>query len=189
MPRVPGPSPRRQSTPAGALARDLASIAIAAGLGLAVAGCERREPPMPDASPSVALPELPAPAGSASAAGEPSPPAPPAPDSAFLPQTHDVPHAEGPAFEARRDALWQAIVTDDPERAKPFFFPLGAYEQVKDVTNPAADWRHRLVAAYEHDIHALHARLGVHATDAKFLGLDVPEARARWVEPGEEWNK
>ena len=25
--------------------------------------------------------------------------------------------------------------------------------------------------------------------DAKFVGLDVPEARARWVEPGEEWNK
>jgi hypothetical protein len=187
MPRPPGPSSRQQS----ALARDLASIAIAVGIGLAVVGCERREPPMPDASPSVALPEVPAPAGPASAAGDPSLPAPPAPDSdsAFLPQTHDVPHAEGPAFEARRDALWQAIVTDDPERAKPFFFPLGAYQQVKDVTNPAADWRHRLVAAYEHDIHALHARLGAHATDAKFLGLDVPEARARWIEPGEEWNK
>jgi hypothetical protein len=72
-----------------------------------------------------------------------------------------------------------------------FFFPLGAYEQVKDVASPSADWKHRLVAAYAHDIHALHGRLDAAdgATPARLLGLDVPEARARWVEPGEEYNK
>jgi hypothetical protein len=127
------------------------------------------------------------PLGSADAAGPMA--AAPASDSASMPQTHDVPRADGPAFDSRRDALWQAIVTDDAERAMPFFFPQGAYQQVKDVTNPAADWRHRLVSAYQRDIHALHARLGAAPGDAKFLGLDVPEARARWVEPGEEWNK
>ena len=42
----------------------------------------------------------------------------------------------------------------------PFFFPVGAYQQVKDVSDPASDWKRRLVAAYAHDIHALHARLG-----------------------------
>jgi hypothetical protein len=71
----------------------------------------------------------------------------------------------------------------------PFFFPLGAYQQVKDVTNPAADWRRRLVSAYERDIHALHAKLGADAADAQLVALDVPMPRARWVEPGEEWNK
>jgi hypothetical protein len=144
---------------------------------------------MPDASPSVALPELPAP----TASGSPGAPAVaaevPAPDQASLPQTRDNPHADGPAFEARRDALWQAIVNDDPDQAMPFFFPLGAYRQVKDVTDPAADWKHRLVAAYRRDIHALHARLGATPGDARFLGFDVPAAHARWVEPGEEWNK
>jgi hypothetical protein len=85
--------------------------------------------------------------------------------------------------------LWAAIVKDEPGLAMPFFFPLDAYEQVKDVADPSADWKHRLVAAYERDIHALHARLGAQAATAHFLGLEVPEARARWVEPGEEWNK
>jgi hypothetical protein len=97
-------------------------------------------------------------------------------------------------------ALGEAIVRDDPERAMAFFFPLGAYEQVKDIGSPAIDWKRRLVAAYVRDIHALHARLAEaqalrdgppedSGTGARLLGLDVPDARARWVEPGEEYNK
>jgi hypothetical protein len=171
----------------------LTSIALLATSSLGASGCERRDPPAPAISPSVAFAERPAPSALGDPTGnstaEGAQPAAPATDSASLPQTHDVPHAEGASFEARRDALWQAIVTDDPQRAMSFFFPLGAYEQVKDVTNPAADWKHRLVAAYERDIHALHARLGAGAQDAKLVGFDIPEARVRWVEPGEEWNK
>ena len=110
-------------------------------------------------------------------------------DSASLPQTHDEPAASGPALEARVQALWDGIVADDPDRAMAFFFPLGAYRQVKDVPDPAADWKRRLVAAYAQDVHALHARLGGDAASAKLLGLDVPQARARWVDPGEEYNK
>jgi hypothetical protein len=71
----------------------------------------------------------------------------------------------------------------------PFFFPVGAYEQVKDIGNPASDWKHRLVAAYARDIHALHAHLGDQAASATLAGLDVPESRGRWVDPGEEYNK
>jgi hypothetical protein len=165
----------------------LLSVSFALGL----LGCSHVDPPAPDASPSVALPEPPVAQASGSSAGSPaaSEPPLPGPDPASLPQTHDVPHAEGAAFDARCQSLWEAIVSDDPDRAMPFFFPLGAYRQVKDVPNPAADWNHRLVAAYRHDIHALHARLGADAGDAKLLGFDVPSARARWVEPGEEWNK
>ncbi len=110
-------------------------------------------------------------------------------DPSTLPQTRDVPSASSPAFAARAAALWDAIASDDPSKAMPFFFPLGAYMQVKDVGDPAADWKHRLVAAYQRDIHALHAHLGDAAARATFDGLDVPSARARWVEPGEEWNK
>jgi hypothetical protein len=100
-----------------------------------------------------------------------------------------MPSATGPALDGRVAALWNGIVNDDPDRGAPFFFPLGAYQQVKDVADPAADWRRRLLAAYAHDIHELHARLGVAAPTGKLLGLDVPQERARWVEPGEEWNK
>ena len=166
------------------------SFLAALALAFAFVGCSRREPPAPGVAPSVALPELPAPSAAASASDPAAKVASmPSPDSASLPQTHEVPHAQSPTFEARRDALWQAIVNDDPEQAMPFFFPVGAYQQVKDVANPAADWKHRLVAAYQRDIHVLHGRLGAAPADATLLGLDVPEARARWVEPGEEWNK
>jgi len=106
-----------------------------------------------------------------------------------LPQTHDRPQASGAAFDARVAALWAGIVADDPEKAMSFFFPLDAYRQVKDVPDPASDWKHRLVAAYAHDVHALHARLRDDGDRASLVGLDVPDARARWVEPGEESNR
>jgi hypothetical protein len=71
----------------------------------------------------------------------------------------------------------------------PFFFPLTAYAQVKAIANPAADWKARLVAHYARDIHALHAKLGPNAARAHFVAADVPMDRARWVEPGEEYNR
>jgi hypothetical protein len=165
---------------------------------LAGGACTRAEPPAPDGAPSVALPELVPPAPSAGTATAPSPaPAPisssadsaASADPATLPQTRDQPLASGPAFEARVAALWAGIVNDDPDRALSFFFPLAAYQQVKDIGDPASDWKHRLVAAYSHDIHALHARLGTDSSSATFDRIEVPEPRARWVEPGEEYNK
>jgi hypothetical protein len=152
--------------------------------------CRRGEPPTPDASPSIALPEVPAPMTLAGPTdGSPSSSSATTTEAALLPQTHALPLASGAAFDARVRALWDAIVADDPSAAMTFFFPLGAYEQVKDVSNPAADWRQRLVAAYRRDIDSLHARLGPDADRARLVALDVPESRARWVEPGEEWNK
>ena len=99
------------------------------------------------------------------------------------------PAAEGPAFEARVRALWDAIVRDEPDLAAPFFFPLKAYEQVKAIPHPASDWRHRLFAAYARDIHAAHRRLGARAGEAKLVRLEVPPGGGRWVEPDEETNK
>ena len=142
----------------------------------------------------MALPEAPAPAASpaSSAQGGAAPPLDAltaAVDPATLPQTRDRPAASGAAFDARVAALWAGIVEDDPDRAMPFFFPLAAYQQVKDVADPGSDWKRRLVAAYAHDVHALHARLGDRAHDAKLADLEVIDARARWVDPGEEYNK
>jgi hypothetical protein len=111
------------------------------------------------------------------------------PDPQFLPQTEDKPSASSARFTAGAAALGQAIVTDNPDVAMPFFFPLGAYQQVKAITNPESDWRTRLVAAYAEDIHALHNRLGSRASAAQFTGIDVPDGQATWVQPGEEYNK
>jgi hypothetical protein len=45
------------------------------------------------------------------------------------------------------------------------------------------------VAAYVRDIHTYHAKLGADASRAQLKSYDVPMAQARWVEPGEEYNK
>jgi len=171
-----------------------ARAAIAAGILAVTGACARHDPPAPDVSPSVALPEAPPTPSGMAATAAPSLAPPPlpsasAPDPSLLPQTHDHPLASGAAFEARVAALWAGVVADDPEKAMPFFFPLGAYQQVKDVSDPATDWKRRLVAAYGRDVHALHARLGTDGARATFAGLEVPDAHARWVDPGEEYNK
>lgn len=138
------------------------------------------------------------PQGSGIASIEPLPPPPPSlvivdaseeeafVDPATLPQTHDMPAPVG-AVEDRARALFDAIVKDDPEIAMPFFFPLGAYQQTKAITNPESDWKYRLVKAYKRDIHALHEKIG--KKTPTFVGLEVPTERAGWVDPGEEGNK
>jgi len=110
-------------------------------------------------------------------------------DPGTLPQTGDKPRAEGTVFDLRVQALWEAIVNDDPDRAMPFFFPKTAYAQVKAIVNPESDWKYRLVAAYKRDIHAAHVKLGRQATEARFVAFDVPEEHGKWVDPGEEGNK
>jgi hypothetical protein len=110
-------------------------------------------------------------------------------DPQTLPQTNDRPAPSSPELDARAQALWRAIVADDPGQAAPFFFPLGAYVQVKAIQDPPSDWEQRLVGAYERDIHAAHAQLGDGAATATFTGLTVPDAAAQWVDPGQEYNK
>lgn len=109
-------------------------------------------------------------------------------DPGTLPQTMDMPTTTSSQFQAGLAGFWQAIVTDNPAPAMPFFFPLSAYVQVKAISNPASDWLQRLVAAYQTDIHTLHRSLGVGAATAQLTGIDVPNT-AQWVPPGAEYNK
>lgn len=184
--------------------RSAAMIVVLSSL----AGCPRGEPPAPVGIDASVAP-LPAPVPASADASTASPATPPiadasveaaavavaktaeldAGDTGTLPQTKDRPKAEGALFESRSKALWDAIVKDDPDVAMPFFFPVSAYLQVKDVGSPASDWRHRLVGAFKRDIHALHAKLGEKAGTAKLVRFDVPDDRAKWVEPNEEYNK
>jgi len=189
----------------------VAGVSARAGvvIGLALfAACARGEPPTPPGSPSIAPPDdwpvasappkAPAAVQSVAAWSSATRDAaeagahdaePQGPGGGALTQTHALPAASGAAFDARVKALWDAIVHDDPEQGLPFFFPLSAYRQVKDVADPEADWRRRLFAAYARDIHELHRRLSDADGASTLTSLTVPMARARWVEPGEEWNK
>jgi hypothetical protein len=172
-------------------------------------GCSHKPPPTPEGVDAAVSPLPPPPppqaqaleAGDGGAGSSPQSPSSSATPSAAaaqavdagdpgaLPQTHDKPAPSSPALDARAAALWDGIVHDDPERAMPFFFPVSAYEQVKAIPSPASDWRRRLVAAYKRDVHGLNKRLGSQAESAKLIRLDVPDDRARWVDPNEESNK
>ena len=181
-------------------ASDLVALSLLLLL-LPVAACHQGEPPAPVGIDAAVAPLPPPPAAPAAvvpgrepaspqAGAQTSPPeADAGGDPGALPQTKDRPEAAGAAYEARVAALWEGIAKDEPERAMPFFFPLGAYEQVKAISNAGSDWRRRLVASYKRDIHALHKRLGEHPETAKFRRAEVPQDRARWVEPNEEYNK
>jgi hypothetical protein len=110
-------------------------------------------------------------------------------DPGQLPQTPDRPAESSIVLGGHVQMLWDAIVGDDPTRAMPFFFPLGAYVQVKGISDPEHDWRTRLVANFDQDVHAWHAQLGSAAGSAQFTGITIPSDEARWILPGAEYNK
>lgn len=185
-----GASRRPVGVLVGAIAVCLAAVAVAAlvggggddpGRAVAVGTTVVTEAPTaatvpPTAAPTVTPTEPPT-----------VPPAPP--DPGELPQTSDRPSPSSASFQEHTRELWQAIVTDDPTVARRAFFPLGAYRQVKAISNPDGDYASRLIAAYDEDIHALHAKLGSQAAGAQLTGVDVPDGQAVWVEPGAEYNK
>ncbi|MCA9625944.1 MAG: hypothetical protein KC731_43280, partial [Myxococcales bacterium] len=104
-----------------------------------------------------------------------------------LPQTEDEPKQDA-LFDQRVQALWAAIVADDASLAKSFFFPVEAYEQVKAIPKPAADWQHRLWAHFERDIHQYHQQLGKDRARTKVVRVEIRNP-AEWMAPGREGNK
>lgn len=108
-------------------------------------------------------------------------------DPGTLPQTDALPSGTGAAFTERMDALAEAIIANDPSLGMTSFFPVTAYEQTKKNTDPAADWRNRLIANFDVDVATAHAKLGANASSAVFEGVEVPNT-AVWVKPGEEYN-
>ncbi|MHB1468449.1 MAG: hypothetical protein ACYCSI_03370 [Solirubrobacteraceae bacterium] len=92
------------------------------------------------------------------------------------------------AFRREMSALWNAIVLDRPSLARSAFFPEGAYVQVKDISEPGADYTNRLLYDYALDIEAAHRLLGPGATGASLVGVRVPAEYAHWVPPGVCYN-
>jgi hypothetical protein len=148
----------------------------------------------PAPSTSEAPPAASAPAPVASAPAPPPAPLPPADpllgaDGKALPQTEDRPRPDSPALVQKIELLTQAILKDDPALALPAFFPVVAYEQVKDIANPARDWKLRLVAAFERNIHEYHRAIGAKVQSLRVVGLEIPEPGVRWMKPGSEGNR
>lgn len=81
-------------------------------------------------------------------------------------------------------------MANDPEIADaPVFFPVEAYEQVKDIKSPAADHKSRLRKAFARDVREYHKEIGPNPEAAKLLGIEVDEKRLKWMKPGSEGNK
>lgn len=92
-------------------------------------------------------------------------------------------------FQHHIQLLFEAIKRDDPQLAKPFFFPVVAYEQVKAIKDPARDWRTRLWRLFERDIHTYHRQLGADPDKATFEGIELRERAIKWMKPGSEGNR
>ncbi len=108
-------------------------------------------------------------------------------DPGTLPQTDEKPAATGAEFDSRMKVLANAITNNTPDTAVSAFFPVAAYTQTKKNTDPAADWKNRLIANFKVDVAAANKKLGANAKSAVFTGATVP-ATAVWVKPGEEYN-
>jgi hypothetical protein len=155
----------------------------------------------PTTSPSSPASTSPSPGSStahsaASASAQPSPPPasqaagapaalPVAPGAGALPQTRTLPSITSVAFRNAMQDLWLAVTTGNPDLARPAFFPLAAYQQVKAIADPSADWHNRLWHDFTLDVGAAH---GVVAADDRLAKIIVPTTDAAWIEPGACYN-
>ena len=139
-----------------------------------------------DASPSPS-------ASSARAATSPSPSPRPsaaealpvAPGAGTKPQTRAFPGTDDTAFRNAMADLWLAVTTGKPDYARPAFFPVTAYEQVKAIADPESDWRDRLWYDFTLDVAAAHDLVGHEATLVRVV---VPAQYATWIYPGACYN-
>jgi len=153
-------------------------------------------PPPPGSSSAPSVSSASAPDPSRATSTEPS--ASPEPDTAPrlfdeqgkpLAQTDQRPTPTSPSFQKRIAAVAHAIVSGEVEPALSAFFPLVAYQQVKDVAKPERDYKFRLLANFKRDLLEYHHALGADAADYKFEGVTVSEKDAKWMPPGSEGNK
>jgi hypothetical protein len=103
------------------------------------------------------------------------------PPPAGLHQTRAFPRARTRVFRAEMTDLWAAVLTGRAAPARQAFFPLPAYEQVKAIADPAADWHARLWGDFRLDVAAAHRLVG---HGASLVRVIVPSAQAAWIDPG-----
>jgi len=111
---------------------------------------------------------------------------PVAPGAGALPQTRAFPRTDSAAFRNAMADLWLAVTTGNPRFARPGFFPVAAYQQVKAEPYPVPDWQDRLWYDFVLDVRAAHRLLG---SGARLDRIIVPKAYVAWVYPGACHNK
>ena len=125
---------------------------------------------------------------------EPTPkPAPPKPSAlpvapasaGALPQTNVFPKTTGTAFGNAVHDIWLAVSTGDPDYARPAFFPVAAYKQVKAIADPESDWQNRLWGDFKLDLAAAHKLVG---KNAKLVKVVTPTQYAQWIPAGGCYN-
>lgn len=187
------PDRRRAAVRAPGLAVTL-SAALMAAVSVVAAGCAGSAGGHAVAAGRSASAKTPAAAGS----GRPSPPATPTPRADPSPsvlsvppppgnlhQTRAFPSARTRVFRAEMTDLWAALMTGKAKLAIQAFFPLSAYQQVKAIADPAADWRTRLWVDFRLDVGAAHWLVG---HTGSLVRVVVPSAQAAWIDPGACFN-
>ena len=105
------------------------------------------------------------------------------------PQTEDRPQSDDPSLQARIEALCAAIIEGNPEKAHSAFFPIVAYRQVKAVADPDRDYKLRLLRHFDRDIVEYNHRIAKRRAPVRCKGIRIPQAQARWMKPGSEYNR
>ncbi|MCL2824017.1 MAG: hypothetical protein FWD57_08500 [Polyangiaceae bacterium] len=160
-------------------------------------GCSRDQPQQEGVSASATLvpsiPVIPPPLGESPFAYAPpkvsESPTPDAAQSVAKPmdwKNGQKPERTAAALNKSGIALFQAITSDDPSKARQFFFPEEPFTPLKDIKEPNRYWK-QLYRVYEQDIHKLH-RSRKNWSEAVFESIE-PGSVPTWVPPGDEVNK
>jgi|SRR5580658_1271257 hypothetical protein len=174
-----------------------AAVLIAAGLAVAAcsggAGTGPASAPVTRTATTAARKLVPSPSPVPSRTPPPPPlaiaPLPVAPGAGSRPQTTARPKAYGRAFHAMVVDLWLAVRTGRASLGRQAFFPLDAYEQVKAIADPAADWQSRLWGDFVLDVEAAQQLLGRDAKAARLVKVLVAADDATWIDPGACYNR
>ena len=108
-----------------------------------------------------------------------------APGAGALPQTRALPGTGSAAFRNSMTDLWLAVTSGNPRFARPAFFPEAAYQQLKAIPYPDADWQDRLWYDFALDVGAANDQV---TGDGRLIRVIVPESEAAWVYPGACYN-
>ncbi|HLN65924.1 MAG TPA: hypothetical protein VK280_01440 [Streptosporangiaceae bacterium] len=165
----------------------LAAAVIAVAL-LAGCGAASSPAPVPASAAKTGSPPPPSTPASivTSAPASPRPSGPPtalpvAPGAGALPQTRTFPGTDSAAFRDAMQDVWLAVTTGNARLALPAFFPRAAYQKLKAIYDPAADWDDRLWYDFTLDVRAAHQAV---APDAHLVRVLVAGYDAAWVYPG-----
>ena len=84
-------------------------------------------------------------------------------------------------FHDAMQDVWLAVTTGNARLALPAFFPRAAYQQLKAIYDPTADWDDRLWYDFTLDVAAAHRLVD---PDAHLVRVMVAGDDAAWVYPG-----